>query len=78
MQLHAKSKPPKRKPAKSSGADYSYHLLALYLICVLSATTWYIWPRDGAEKDTRRKLQKLTTQNPDAEVFDLGFSEKKK
>lgn len=76
----------KRKPSGGgsgggSSFDLTSILIAAFVFFLLGAILWYVWPRPApstAERDSQRKLKQLTTQHPDAEVFDLGGGEKKK
>lgn len=73
----------KRKPSGGGGNsfDLSSVLIGAFIFFLLAALFWYVWPRPApstAERENQKKLKQLTTQHPDAEVFDLGGSEKKK
>ncbi|PAW77528.1 MAG: hypothetical protein B9S32_11070 [Verrucomicrobia bacterium Tous-C9LFEB] len=75
----------KRKPSSGGGGgssfDLSVVLIGAFVVLLLGAILWYVWPRPGpstAERENQKRLKQLTTQHPDAEVFDLGGGEKKK
>lgn len=73
----------KRKPSSGRGGptfDYTVLLVIAFLSAGLGGIVWYSWPQSPpstAEREQQQKLKQLTTQHPDAEVFDLGGGEKK-
>lgn len=76
----------KRKPSGGGGGggssfDLSVVVIGAFVVLLLGAILWYVWPRPApstAERENQKRLKQLTTQHPDAEVFDLGGGEKKK
>ncbi len=74
----------KKNPAGGGGSssfDIGPVLVVIFLLFLIVPIVWYFWPQPPgspiAERE-KRKLKEMTTQHPDAEVFDLGGGEKKK
>ncbi len=79
--LDAKTSRRRSKPSGGgSSFDYASVLVGIFIFLTMASIAWYVWPRPSpglAQRENQQKLKQLTTQHPDAEVFDLGSSEKK-